>query len=215
MKNKISINCHSSIKITSEKIIYFDPYLIEQPSHDADLIFITHDHYDHFDLPSIKNIIKDTTKIVIPNSIARHVLASGLNHKNIIGVDPNEQYNIENIEVKTIPSYNTNKDFHPKKNSWVGYLLNLNDEVIYIAGDTDITSENQNLYCDIALIPIGGTYTMNKEEAAQLINSIKPKTVIPTHYGSIVGDYKDGQDFKKLLNENIECILLIGRTKHE
>lgn len=214
MKNNISINCHSSIKITSDKIIYFDPYLIKKKSNDADIIFITHDHYDHFDLPSINNIIKETTKIVIPNSIASNVLSSGLNHKNIIGVDPNKVYNIENIDVKTIPSYNTNKDFHPQRNNWLGYLINLDNEIIYVAGDTDITEESKKIKCDIAFVPIGGIYTMTKEEAASLINEIKPKIVIPTHYGSIVGKLAYGNHFKNLIDNNIECKLLIKETNY-
>lgn len=208
MKNKIVINCHSSIKIIGEKNIYFDPFKIEEETHDADLIFITHDHYDHYDIPSINKIKKEDTIIIIPDSIAPTVLAS-FSSSNIVGVSPNELYNIDNFKVETIPSYNINADFHPKKKNYVGYIITLNGERIYVAGDTDLTDENKNIICDIALIPIGGTYTMNYEEAAILTNIIKPSLVIPTHYGKIVGNFKDGENFKRLINENIECKLLI------
>lgn len=208
MKNNISLNCQSSIKITSDKIIYFDPYKIEEEVHDADLIFITHDHYDHYDVESIKNIMKDTTKIIIPDKMAPTVLMT-FNSKNVIGVLPNNNYELEGIPVETIPSYNTNKEYHPKNNNWVGYILTLNDETIYVAGDTDITDENKQVKCDIALIPIGGTYTMTAKEAAELVNIIKPKTVIPTHYITIVGSKKDEEKFISLIDKNIEIITLI------
>lgn len=208
MKNNISLNCQSSIKIESEKTIYFDPYKIQEEFHDADLIFITHDHYDHYDVESIKNIMKDTTKIIIPDKMAPIVLMT-FNSKNVIGVLPNNNYELEGIPVETIPSYNTNKEYHPKNNNWVGYILTLNDETIYVAGDTDITDENKQVKCDIALIPIGGTYTMTAKEAAELVNIIKPKTVIPTHYITIVGSKKDEEEFISLIDKNIEIITLI------
>lgn len=208
MKNKITINCQSSIKITDDKIIYFDPYKINNEYHDADLIFITHDHYDHYDIESIKNIMKDTTKLIIPDKMAPTVLMT-FKSENVIGVLPNETYELEGIPVETIPSYNINKQYHPKTNNWVGYIITLNDERIYVSGDTDITEENMQVKCDIALIPIGGTYTMDAKEAAILINKIKPKTVIPTHYITIVGTKKDEETFISSLDKNIEYITLI------
>lgn len=209
MKDKITINCHSSIRISGDKIIYFDPYKIEEKSNDADIIFITHDHYDHFDISSIKNIIKDTTIIVVPESIN----SEELENYNVIKVIPNMNYNIDGYKVETIPSYNVNKKFHPKENGWVGYIITIDNEKIYIAGDTDITDENKKVKCDIALVPIGGTFTMTYGEAAELINTIKPKVVIPTHYELIVGSSEDGVYFKDLLNKDIECILLIDNIK--
>lgn len=208
MKNKITINCQSSIKITDDKIIYFDPYKITENNHDADLIFITHDHYDHYDIESIRNIMKETTKIIIPDKMAPIVLKDFKND-NVIGVLPDNIYELEGIPVETIKSYNTNKNFHPETNNWVGYILTLHNERIYVAGDTDITEENKKVKCDIALIPIGGTYTMDAKEAAELANIIKPKTVIPTHYITIVGTKKDEEMFKSLLDKSIECITLI------
>ena len=209
MKNKITINCHNSIRIEDDKIIYFDPFKIENKLNDADLIFITHDHYDHFDINSIKNIIKEDTKIVVPNSIVEKVLSSGINNDNLISVDVNSTYTILGYKVETIPSYNLNKDFHIKEYNYVGYIITINNDRIYVAGDTDATEECKNVNCDIALIPIGGTYTMDYKEAAELINIIEPKIVIPTHYNCVVGNLSDGENFKNLVNDNIECILKI------
>ena len=209
MINKISINCHSSIKIKYEKTIYFDPYKIDKKVNDADYIFITHDHYDHLDIQSLKNIAKEETIVVMPTSIPLEKLEPVIRKEQIIGVCPNEQYCIDGINIHTIPSYNINKDFHKKTYNWVGYIIELNQEKIYVSGDTDFIEEIKNVKCDIALIPIGGTYTMNSIEAAKLINTIKPKYVIPTHYGTIIGEKKDGENFKNLISEDIECRLLI------
>ena len=205
---EIKLNAQSSIKIISDKTIYFDPYLIKEETHDADYILITHEHYDHFDIESIRNISKENTLIIIPNSMAKKVLYQ-VNPNNIRGVNPNEEYTIEGLSISTIPSYNTNKDFHKKEYKWVGYLVNIEDKIIYVAGDTDITEENKQVKCDIAFVPIGGTYTMDYKEAAELINTIKPETVIPIHYHTIVGTRDDANSFKELLDQGIECQIIM------
>ena len=204
MKNKITINCQSSIRIDANKIIYFDPFKIDNELHDADLIFITHDHFDHLDIDSINKIKKDNTIIVIPESIKDKI-----SFNNIITVNLNNTYNIDNFKVETTPSYNKDKDFHKKEYNYVGYIITINNERIYISGDTDFLDELKNIKCDIALIPIGGTYTMDYLEAANFINYMKPKVTIPTHYTTIVGTLEDGLKFKELLNKDIKCILLI------
>lgn len=205
---QIKLNAQSSIKISSNKNIYFDPYLIKEETHDADYIFITHEHYDHFDIESINKISNDNTIIILPDSMAIKVIAK-LNRNNVRGVKPNEDYNINGLEFSTIPSYNTNKEFHKKEYNWVGYLVNIDNKIIYVAGDTDITTENKNVKCDIAFLPIGGTYTMNYQEAAELTNIISPSIVIPIHYHTIVGSRDDANKFKELLNKNIECQIIM------
>ncbi len=205
---KTTLNAQSSIKIESDRIIYFDPYLIKKESHDADYIFITHEHYDHFDLDSINKVSNENTLIILPDSMAIKVLYK-LNSNNVRGVIPNEEYTINGLHFTTIPSYNTNKDFHKKESKWVGYLVDIEDKVVYVAGDTDITPENEEVECDIAFLPIGGTYTMDYEEAAKLANIIKPEVVVPIHYETIVGTRDDANKFKELLDESIECQIIM------
>ena len=207
MLDNIEVLIHSSIKFSKDIIIYFDPYKINKEYHDADIIFITHSHYDHYSPLDIKKVIKDNTIIVCPEDVKEELLK--LDIKNIIEVVPNKDYEVLNIKFKTIPAYNINKNFHPKENNWVGYLVNYNNVKYYIAGDTDITEENKNIICDVAFVPIGGTFTMDYKEAASLINEIQPKIAVPTHYGLIVGNKDDGIKFSKLLNNSIECKIYI------
>lgn len=209
MLENIEVLCHSSIKINKGIIIYFDPFKIEKNYNDADIIFITHDHYDHYSEEDIDKVIKNNTIIVSPVDLLEKLLNKGLKKENIISVKPYEDYNIKNLKFSTIPAYNTNKQFHPRKNNWVGYLIELEGITYYIAGDTDITEDNKKIKCDVAFVPIGGTFTMNYQEASELINTIKPKIVIPTHYGSIVGTKEDAINFSKLINPEIECKILI------
>lgn len=207
MLDNIEVLIHSSIKFSKDIIIYFDPYKINKEYHDADIIFITHSHYDHYSPLDIKKVIKDNTIVVCPKDVKEELLK--LNIKNIIEVVPNKDYEVLNIKFKTIPAYNVNKNFHPKENNWVGYLINYNNIKYYIAGDTDITEENKNIICDVAFVPVGGTFTMDYKEAASLINEIQPKIAVPTHYGLIVGNKDDGIKFSKLLNNSIECKIYI------
>ena len=204
MLDNVEVLIHSSIKINKGLVIYFDPYKINKDYNDADIVFITHSHYD-----DLKKVIKDNTIIVIPSDLEIKALEFGFNKEHIIVVKPNGEYNVLGINVKTIPAYNTNKNFHPKVNNWVGYIIKIDNTTYYIAGDTDITEENRKVSCDVAFVPIGGTYTMNTFEAAELVNKIKPKIVVPIHYGLIVGTKEDAINFKNLLDKNIECNILM------
>ena len=210
MLEGIEVLYHSSVKIKKETIIYFDPFKIDREYHDADIIFITHNHYDHYSEEDINKIRKENTKIVAPLDLLDNLLTLGFTKDNITLVKPNENYNVNGLTFKTVPAYNTNKSFHPKEKNWVGYLLDYNGITYYIAGDTDITEENRQVKCDIAFVPIGGTYTMNYKEASELINEIKPKIAVPTHYASIVGKKEDGIKFAKLLDSEIECKIYIN-----
>ena len=205
MLENILVLTHSSIKIKNSKTIYFDPFKIDKNYNDADYIFITHSHYDHYSEEDIKKVRKKETKIIITSDLKEKVKELGFENSNIIIVTPNEKYIIDTLKIETIPAYNNEKQFHPKSNNWVGYIIEINGEKYYIAGDTDITEENKKIKCDVALLPIGGTFTMNYEEAAELANIIKPKIVIPIHYGSIVGNKSDAEKFKKLINKEIKC----------
>ena len=209
MLENISIIHHSSIKFSDNIKIYFDPYKINENNNDADIIFITHNHYDHYSENDIKKIYNANTKFIIPKDLEKELLNLGIKKENIITVVPNNNYNVLDISFKTIPAYNINKPFHPKENNWIGYLINYNNFTYYIAGDTDITEDNKLIKCDVAFLPIGGKYTMNYKEAAELTNIIKPKIVVPIHYGLIVGTTEDAIEFSKLINKDITCKILI------
>lgn len=209
MLENISIIHHSSIKFSDNIKIYFDPYEINENNNDADIIFITHNHYDHYSENDIKKIYNSNTKFIITKDLEKELLNLGIKKENIVTVAPNNNYNVLDISFKTIPAYNINKPFHPKENNWVGYLINYNNFTYYIAGDTDITEDNKLIKCDVAFLPIGGKYTMNYKEAAELTNIIKPKIVVPIHYGLIVGTTEDAIEFSKLINKDITCKILI------
>ena len=209
MLENIEVLYHSSIRINKEKTIYIDPFKIDKNYNDADIVFITHDHYDHYSEEDIDKVINENTTIIIPEELLTNLLRKGINKNAIITVEPNEKYVVQGIKFETIPAYNTNKIFHPKENGWVGYIITLDDIRYYIAGDTDITEENRKVKCDVAFVPVGGTYTMDFKEAAQLINEIQPKIAVPIHYGSVVGTKQDATDFIKLLHPSIKGIILM------
>ena len=211
MLENIEVLYHSSIRISKNKVIYIDPFKIDKNYNDADIVFITHDHFDHYSEEDIDKVINENTTIIIPEELLTKLLRKGINKNAIITVEPNEKYVVQGIKFETIPAYNTNKTFHPKKNGWVGYIIIINGIRYYIAGDTDITEENKQVKCDVAFVPVGGTYTMDFKEAASLINEIKPKIAIPIHYGSIVGTEQDAIDFIRLLHPEIKGIILMKK----
>ena len=210
MLENIEVLCHATIKINKEKVIYFDPYKVDKEYHDADIIMITHSHYDHFSEEDIQKVRKENTKIVITEDLYDRTKELGFKDEDILKVISNQTYNIEDILIKTNPSYNINKQFHPKENNWVGYLIEIDGVSYYIAGDTDVTEENRSIKCDVTFVPVGGTYTMTAQEAAELVNTIKPKVTVPIHYGSLVGTKQDAEVFRQNLNNDIECKILMN-----
>lgn len=146
-----------------------------------------------------------------PKSMLDKILKYGFKEESVISVIPNQNYDMGNIKFESIPAYNINKKFHPKDNNWVGYIIEIDTIKYYIAGDTDITTDNKNVNCDVAFVPVGGTFTMDYKEAANLINQIKPQIAVPIHYGSLVGTNQDALDFANLLNSQIECKILMNK----
>ena len=199
---------HSSIKYSGNFIIYIDPYNIKDDLHDADYIFITHSYYDHFSPNDIMKCMNKETIIIVTDDLVYLCLEYGFLKDSIISVLPNNNYKIHSLEFSTISAYNINSSYHPKQNNWVGYVITLDSYKYYIAGDTDVTDENKMVKCDVAFLPVGGTYTMDYIEAARLANIILPKVVVPIHYGTIIGDYDDAVNFKKLLYDSVECNFL-------
>lgn len=199
----IDVNVQSSILIKGNIKIYFDPLKMEK-RYDADYIFITHAHYDHFSKEDILNIKNDNTVIVCPFDLYDNCVEIGFSQKNIVKVKPLEEYDFGILKFKTVYAYNINKPFHLKENNWVGYVLDFEGTSYYVAGDTDFLKENSNIKVDVAFVPIGGTYTMNADEAALFVNEIKPKKVIPIHYGMVVGGPKDLETFTLKVSKDIE-----------
>lgn len=196
----VSVNTQSSIRIEGSKVLYFDPYLIQEAAHDADYIFITHEHYDHFEPDSIAKIKKDDTLLIVPESMKKKSLSeSGIAPENCLFYQPGETHEAGDMVIETIPAYNKMKPFHTKGKKWQGYVVTLDGIRYYVSGDTDVNEDIRKVRCDVAMIPIGGFYTMDAKQAAEYIAQITPKAVIPTHYGSIVGNPTDGGEFQKML----------------
>ena len=195
----INVNTHSSIQVDN---VFFDPYEIEDIDKKAKYIFLTHTHFDHLSIKDIDKVITPET-VIIATYDAEEKLEKYPN--KIIYVKPNEKFEIDGIEVTTIPAYNTNKDFHKREYNWVGYKV-VKDGISYVVvGDSDATPELSEVECDILFVPVGGTYTMTATEAAELTNKIMPKLVIPVHYGSVVGTSEDAKIFLDKIDENIIC----------
>ena len=194
--SNVTVNIQNSIRIAGEKILYFDPINIVAKKHDADIIFITHEHYDHFEPNSIAKLMNENTILVAPASMEKQVKEeSGI--ENIELWEPGSTHELAGLTIETIPAYNLfPKPFHTKNKNWQGYLVKMDGITYYVAGDTDVNEDVKKVRCDVALVPIGGKFTMDKKQAADLITSMKPKAVIPTHYGEMVGHPTDGNDFK-------------------
>lgn len=208
----ISVNIQSSILISGNIKIYFDPIKMDR-KYDADYIFITHSHYDHFSKEDILNIKNDNTVIIGPYDIYDKCLEMGFSKDRVIKVKPCEEYDYGVIRFKTVYAYNLNKTFHLKESNWVGYVLEFEGKKYYIAGDTDVIVDNLSVLknIDVAFIPIGGTYTMDALEAADFVNKIKPKSVVPIHYGMVVGDEKDLKQFILNVSSDIKVNDLLGK----
>ena len=205
MINTIDVFTQNSIRIRDErKTIYIDPFKMQEVHHDADLIFITHDHFDHFSPEDIGKVSKSGTVLIVPEKMK----TKAAEVSNLVGrietVRPNESYTIEGISFDTVRAYNNLKPFHPKSANWVGYIIESGGKRVYIAGDTDATKDAREVKCDVALVPVGGTYTMDAKKAAELINTIKPEVAIPVHYGGIVGKAEDAETFKAHVKPPVE-----------
>lgn len=195
----------NAIRMEAEgRVLYFDPYGVPDAPHDADYIFITHDHYDHFSPEDISRVAREGTVLIIPESAQDAPKDLGL---SVLPAKMGQSAALPGVTFRTVPAYNIGKKFHPRAKDWVGYVVEFGGRTCYVAGDTDCTPEAEAVRCDVALLPIGGTYTMDAREAADLARSIRPRLVIPTHYSSA----GDARRFEALLAGEIPCRVLLER----
>jgi L-ascorbate metabolism protein UlaG (beta-lactamase superfamily) len=174
--------------------VYIDPWGTTEDDPPADLILITHAHSDHLQPDEIERLTASETRLVAPRDVAKEL--SG----DVTAVGPGESHEIAGVRFETVPAYNVAEerlDMHPKSNDWVGYVLELGGRRYYHAGDTDALPELESLETDVAMVPIGGTYTMDHREAAGLVKAMRPQVAVPMHYGFVVGSPSDGELFKK------------------
>lgn len=193
---------HASFRVeTSDSIIYFDPWKIKNTIK-ADYIFVSHNHFDHFSINDIDNLTKKGTIIICPSEVSVEIKNYSLKE-----VKTGDTFKTGNLKTEVIPAYNINKNFHPKNTGKVGFVVEIDGVRIYHAGDTDFTPEMKELKnIDFALIPIGGTYTMGPEEAAEFVNTVRPEVTIPMHYGELAPGKKELEEFKKLAKGKIEVL---------
>jgi L-ascorbate metabolism protein UlaG (beta-lactamase superfamily) len=183
------------------KAIVIDPFQVKQ-CEPADVLLVTHEHYDHCSPEDIQKVQEASTVIVTEADSAKKL--SG----DVRVVQPGDKLTVSGIQIEAVPAYNTNKNFHPKQNGWLGFVLTVDGVRIYHAGDTDLIPEMDSIKADIALLPVSGTYVMTAEEAVEAAKIIKPKLVIPMHYDSIVGSADDARRFSDALSGTCEVVVL-------
>ncbi|MEO9364408.1 MAG: MBL fold metallo-hydrolase [Nitrososphaera sp.] len=193
---------HDSFRIVaSGKTIYTDPFQLSKAQHgrnDADIVLITHNHYDHLSMDDLKQVIGKKTDIVAAKECAEQLRPLGL---AVNAVAPGDRVTVQGVQVEAVAAYNINKKFHPKADRKAGYVVTLEGMRVYHVGDSDDIPEMSQVRPDIALVPVSGTYVMTADEAARAVDEkIKPKMLaIPMHYASIVGSKKDAARFKELV----------------
>ncbi len=200
---KIKWYGHDTFTIEKDIKICIDPYKISK-SIQADLVLISHDHFDHLSLDDLKKISSDKTSIVAAKECVSKL--GNIKCREKLGIEPGEEKTVNAVRIHAINAYNidkinpdTKRPFHPKEDKKIGFLIDIKGTRIYHTGDSDLVPEMSNLQPDILLVPVSGTYVMTAKEAAEAVEKIKPKVAIPMHYGTIVGSEDDAKEFRQLV----------------
>ena len=204
MRVEITWLGHASVMIEGAGLhIYVDPWKLKGDLPVADIVLVTHDHYDHYSEDDIRRIKAEDTVVVCSSKrpLVDEVMLPGDNRV------------IKGVKIEAVPAYNIKKDFHPRANNWVGYMVDLDGMRIYHAGDTDRIPEMKGLGVDVAILPVGGTYTMDAEDAIAAIGDIKPRHVIPIHFGDIVGSKADAERLLQAKTASIHILDPGGKVK--
>jgi L-ascorbate metabolism protein UlaG (beta-lactamase superfamily) len=207
---KISWLGHDSFKIKNGKTVIIDPFKIRPTTDKADILLISHEHFDHFSLDDIKKVVNESTTIVTIPAVKKEL--TSLKVKEVRAVKPGDKLKLGEVSIEVVPAYNLNKFrepgkvFHPKEDGKAGFIIGIKGVRVYHAGDTDVIPEMKGLKPDVALLPVSGTYVMTAEEAAQAVKMVEPKLAIPMHYGAIVGTEQDAQKFKQLTTLEVQIL---------
>lgn len=196
---------HDTIRLDGSTVVLFDPFQISSTK-PADLILISHDHFDHNSPEDVAKIRKKDSIIVTDNASAKKLTGE------IRIVAPGDKISVRGVTVEVGPAYNTNKEFHPKAAGMLSFVVTLDGVRYYHAGDTDFIPEMKDMEVDVAFLPVSGTYVMTADEAVKAAEAIKPKIAIPMHYGAIVGSEKDAEKFQKALEGKVEVVVLEKET---